>query len=122
MARSFWRSSGYFGEAQLLVHLNIQNLHFSPGVIAYKWPSGPFAHFYETEFNSALVKSIASPSLNPNIAGSGIGVFNSALPREASSELTATLINQALRSLGTGVNLNELRRAVELFVDKSPSE
>ena len=113
VARSLWKASGYYGEAQVVVDLIAHDLCLRPELIAQiQTRNTPDVHWSEHDLNSALRKSIVSPALSPQPTARATGIFNSGLPPEGATEMVSNLINQLLRSLGHGAELNMLRAAV----------
>jgi hypothetical protein len=121
VARSLWReTSSYYGEAQLLLSLNLQNLAFLPSSTADLWPDSTPEAFYRSEnFNTALQDSVVSLASQPSTTTLATAVFNSGLPYNSDgiAEMVANILNQLLRGLGHSADLKMLRRAVEVFLD-----
>jgi hypothetical protein len=115
-ARALWRTSGYYGEAQLDMSLNVHGLRIMYELALRKWPSGPGADFEREDFNAALRDSIVSPATHPQSTSGASGVFNSGLPYDGVTEMVANLLNQALRTFGEGADLAKLKRSVEIFL------
>lgn len=120
VARSLWRrTASYYGEAQLLVNLNVQNLEFYPPSTADLWPQATPEAFYKThDFNSAMQESVVTLAPQPSPTTFATAVFNSGLPHDASdvAETVASVLNQLVRGLHHSADLKMLRRAVEVFL------
>jgi hypothetical protein len=121
VARSLWKSSGFYGEAQLMVNLLVYDLSLHPDLAAEIWAAPtPEVVYAVQDFNSALRDSIVSGDLHSSGAASATGIFNSSLPYDADADMVANLMNQLLRSLTFAADIKCLRRAVESFFRAAP--
>jgi len=120
VARSVWKSSGFYGEAQLMVSLLVYDLPLQADLATEIWTAPtPDVVWAMQDFNSALRDSIASGDLHSSGAASATGIFNSSLPYDACADMVANLMNQLLRGLTFAVDIKSLRRAVESFFQAS---
>jgi len=117
VVRSFWKSWGFFGEAQLIVNLHVNDLPLYPDLATEVWTQSNVDLFQaRQDFNASLRDSIVS--LNPSssgMSGGAVGTINSGLPVDAAADTVANIMNQLLRCLQHGADLSSLRRAVEIF-------
>ena len=61
VARSLWKNSGFYGEAQLVVTLNVRDLRLHTDLASEVWRQAtPDAVYATQDFNSALQNSIVS--------------------------------------------------------------
>jgi len=115
-ARSVWKASGFYGEAQLLVGLNVQELPLHPYLTTEIWSSLQSPQMFRAmhDYNAALEQSVF-PASKQSSTATATGVFNSGLPYDADAVMVASVMNQLLRSLKHTADLSMLRRAVEQF-------
>jgi hypothetical protein len=117
VARALWGLSSYYGEAQLAVTLNLQNLSMHTALVSDTWSHlGPIASREIHEFNAVLGDSIVFAHPQSSATANATGVFNSGLPFDAAPGMVADVVNQLLRSLKHSADLNRLRDAVESFL------
>lgn len=116
VARSFWKSSGFYGEAQLVVSLLVYDLGLQPDLSTeiWKYPN-PEQMYAMQDFNLALRDSIVCGDSHASGSATATGIFNSGLPYDAVTDTVANLMNRLLRSLTLAADIESLRRAVESF-------
>jgi hypothetical protein len=116
VARSLWKQSSYYGEAQLVVNLEPRDLSMHTALASDVWSGLSATASHEIyDFNAALKDSIVSSAEGSSTA-SATGMFNSGLPYDAVTEMVANIVNQVLRCMKYSADLNILRRAVEGFL------
>jgi hypothetical protein len=116
VVRSLWKSSGFYGEAQLVVSLLVYDLGLQPDLATEIWNHPTPEQMYAMQdFNLALRDSIVCGDLLASGAASATSIFNSGLPYDAVTDTVANVVNQLLRSLTIAADIRSLRRAVESF-------
>jgi len=122
VARSIWKSSGFYGEAQVVLSLLVYDLGLQPDLATEIWKHPtPDVMYAMQDFNSALRDSIVSGDLQASGSASASGIFNSGLAYDAVTDTVANLMNQLLRSLAFAADINSLRRAVGSFFQAARS-
>jgi len=116
VARALWKRSGYYGEAQLVVNLSVDQLRLRTD-LATEISLDPAREdvWAIVDFNLALRNSIITEFQGSNIA-SATSIFSSELPYEAAADGIAIVMNQLLRSLKHAADLTMLRSAVDHFL------
>jgi hypothetical protein len=116
VVRSLWKSSGFYGEAQLVISLNVRDLHLHTDLTSeVRRQATPDVVYAMQDFNLALRDSVVSFHSGPSGGAGATGVFNSGLPYDAVSDAVANVMNQLLRCLMHSANLQSLRLAVDSF-------
>jgi len=115
ISRSLWRKSGFYGEAQLAMHVDTGGLPLHPGILTKAAPRDSWwnsEHELETALDGSILAFAEQPSRNASVTAT----FNSSLHIDALAEVVASLLNDLVRSLGHAGNLAELNDATQHFV------
>ncbi len=123
LASEVWRNAGFYGEARLLVSLNVQELPISIFSTFEPWLLNPTAESFRAvhDFKATLEQSFF-PASRHSPTATATADFNAGVPFKTQASTVASVMNRLLRSMKHSTDLKALQRGVEFFINHGTSE
>ncbi|MGH9326718.1 MAG: AlbA family DNA-binding domain-containing protein [Terriglobia bacterium] len=114
-SREFWESFGYFGSARLVVQLGINNLRL------YYDHAGFHPILYANRFSSSSPLARAVFAISPTPTEGKPTVDLNVAFHEGEAFVVSRIVNQLMRALGHGAEIEALERSITGIVPPAPS-
>jgi hypothetical protein len=123
LASLVWRTAGFYGEARLLVSVNVQELPISIFSTLEPWLLNQAGKGFRTEFDyNATLEQSFFPGSRQSPTATATADFNAGVPLKTQASTVANVMNRLLRSMKHSADLTALQRAVEFLINLDASE